>query len=147
MRSALGGFNTGPLSVVSTSKEQFVSTATEKEYKYTFHLKAGSFINRARGLELVPGDIYHTNDDMIKLEGRDRWELVQEGKESIEELKARIKLLESKQPPTTEEDELDRKSIKELRTMAAEMVPPVDLTTCTGKTEIVNAIRQALDAA
>lgn len=125
----------------------------QPKYKYTFCLKAGSHLDLGRKLSLEPGGIYHTDEDMIKLHGRNRWELVKEGQESMEDLRARIKLLEGRlEPAKTEEvrhdlDDLASKSVKELRTIAAEMSPPVDLTDCSGKTEMINAIRQAMDAA
>lgn len=132
-----------------------MSEATLQEapvYKYTFKLKAGSHHDRKRNITIETGGLYQTNDDMVKLHGKNRWELVKgDGVETMEDLRTRIRQLEAKMAPVQVEassaDELDRKSIKELREMAAKMEPPVDLTTCTGKDAIVNAIRQALDAA
>lgn len=138
------------------------STESKKQYKYTFKLKGGSFHDFRDGEVLVveSGDLLHTDDDMIALEGPDRWELIAEGHETTEDLKSRIAALEAKlktnvsvepKEAVSVESEnsvpLAKKSIKELRKMAAEMDPPVDLTTCTGKDEIVAAIQQAIDAA
>ena len=124
------------------------------EYKFRFRLKSGSHYDGKRNIAIEPGDIYETDDDMIKAHGKIRWELVDEkGQESIEDLKARIKLLEGRvgpqeaPKPELEETDLESKSIKELRTFAAAMDPPVDLKDVTGKAEIINAIRFVMDAA
>jgi hypothetical protein len=126
-------------------------STVQQEYRYAFKLKSGSHYDFKRKLNIEAGEIYHTDTDMIKLHGKNRWELVSEGEESIDSLRNKIKQLESRlpqaQPVAKDQDDLDAKSIKDLRTMAAEMSPPVDLTTCTGKAEIINAIRQAMDAA
>ena len=124
----------------------------EEQYKYTFRLRSGSHHVRNENLTIEAGDLFHTNDDMAKLFGKDRWELVKEGQgESMDDLRTRIKQLEGRlgpaEPVRTTAEDLDSLSIKDLRKMAAEMEPPVDLNTCSGKTEIVNAIRVALDNA
>jgi hypothetical protein len=123
--------------------------------QFAFRLRSGSHHDQSTGQTIEAGKIFYTNDNMQKLHGRQRWELVQEtGQDSIEELKAKIRILEGRvaaEIPQTrageDPDDLDGKSIKELKAMAADMEPSVDLSTCTGKTEIVNAIRAALDAA
>jgi len=126
-----------------------------------FKLKAGTHVYRdkdGKDVVLEPGGTIETDLDMRKLEGRDRWELLDDqGVETIEELKARIKILEgfAKPPevsaagtePTAEDDGLDTKSIKQLREVAAEMSPPVDLSGITTKEAIISAIRSAADNA
>jgi ribonuclease BN (tRNA processing enzyme) len=129
-------------------RSKFVS----QEFKYTFRLRSGSHYDRPRNVTIEAGQKFSTDVDLVKLYGAERWELIdQEGQESMEDLRARIKALEAQIPVVEvqqeEGDDLDRKSVKELRQLAAEMEPPVDLTTCNGKSEIVNAIRQAMDAA
>lgn len=127
----------------------------QAQKQFAFRLKSGSHFDAVSNQTIEAGKIFFTNDNMQKLHGRLRWELVQEaGQDSIEELKARIRILEGRvaaeipAPKTGEDpDDLEGKSIKDLKAMAADMEPPVDLTTCTGKAEIVNAIRAALDAA
>ena len=123
-----------------------------QEYKYTFRLRSGSHYDKSRNLQIETGQRFSTNDDMVKLHGADRWELVdQEGAETMDDLRARIKALEAQITPIeaakAEGDDLESKSIKELRQLAAEMEPPVDLTTCNGKSEIINTIREAINAA
>lgn len=127
-----------------------MSTVTEEQFQYTFKLKGGSHYDRKRGIKVEAGGLYHTDEDMIKLYGRNRWEKIKEGEESIDSLRAKVKALEARMAPSqpsTEDDDLKNKSIKELRAIAAGMEPPVDLTTCNGKDEIINTIRQAMDAA
>jgi hypothetical protein len=46
-----------------------------------------------------------------------------------------------------EDDGLDGKSIKQLREMAADMTPPVDLSGISSKDAIIAAIRSAADNA
>jgi hypothetical protein len=126
--------------------------------KYAFKLKSGSHVYRdENGTDVVlePGDTKHTDLDMRKLEGRDRWDLIDDqGPESIEELKARIRILEGFAKPqeepqaeVAEDDGLDGKSIKQLREMAADMTPPVDLSGISSKDAIIAAIRSAADNA
>lgn len=126
-------------------------STVEQEYKYAFKLRSGSHHDRARGITIEPGEIFKTNEDMIKLHGRNRWEKIQDNSgETIEDLRARLRILESMTKPSAppaNEDDLENKSVKELRAIAASLEPPVDLTTCNGKTEIVNVIRQAMDTA
>lgn len=132
-------------------------TIVEKkgEFKYAFRLRSGSHYDNLTGTTIEPGGVIYTNENLKKTD-RGRWELIQEsGQESIDELKARIRILEGRiaaeaapeAPKAVDPDDLDGKSIKDLRALAAEMDPPVDLTDCTGKAEIVAAIRQAIDAA
>jgi hypothetical protein len=124
----------------------------------TYKLKSGSHVYKdADGNNIVvePGGTATTDIDLRKKEGRDRWDLVDaQGTETIEDLKARIRILEgmSKPPakdeePTAEDDGLDTKSIKQLREVAAEMSPPVDLSGITTKEAIITAIRNAVDNA
>ena len=121
-----------------------------KQYKYTFRLKSGSHHVRNEGLTIEAGDLFHTDINMAKVHGKKRWELIKEGGESMDDLRARIKQLETRmtpEPVRTTADDLDSLSIKDLRKMAAEMEPQVDLSTCTGKSEIINAIKAAMDNA
>ena len=125
--------------------------------KYAFKLKAGSHIDRdehGNNIVLDPGGILNTDLDMRKLQGRDRWELIDDqGPDTIEELKARIRILEGFAKPqepqveVAEDDGLDGKSIKQLREMAADMTPSVDLSGVTTKDAIIAAIRSAADNA
>lgn len=129
----------------------------EAKKQFTFRLRSGShcYIDpQGKTVTIEPKGILHTNVDMALLEGPDRWEKLDDaGQETLEDLKARIRILESMVPkaePITQDqeaDDLDSKSIKELKALAASLEPPVDLNTCTGKAEIVNAIRSAMDAA
>jgi hypothetical protein len=134
-------------------------------YRYTFRLKGGSHHDKASNVTVEVGDLFHTDDNMIRLHGRDRWELVKEGEESLDSLREQIKRLEARvssketyekeplppapeQPETFTEDpyaDLDHKSMKELRAIAKEL--DVDLTDANGKTEMVNAIQAYLDTA
>lgn len=118
---------------------------------YTFRLRAGKHCDRSTGRIMKPGDTVTTEVNLRRRDGRDRWELVGEGEESIESLKARIKILEGFAKPEVPEepvdDGLENKSIRELREVAKEMEPPVDLTGVTGKDDIIAAIRQAQDNA
>ena len=121
-----------------------------------FKLKAGGHVYRNdQGIDvsLEPGGIIDTHLDMRKLEGRNRWELMDnEDKDTIEDLKARIRILEGMAPPVEEakaevSDDLEGKSISALRKLAADMEPPVDLTGLTAKGDIIAAIRSAVDNA
>jgi len=121
-----------------------------------FKLKAGSHIYRDKNgnnVALEPGGILETDVDMRKKEGRDRWDLLDnEDKDTIEDLKARIRILEGMAPPVEESktevsDDLEGKSISALRKLAAEMEPPVDLIGLTSKGDIIAAIRNAIDNA
>ena len=119
-----------------------------------FKLKAGGHVYRDKdGKDVVvePGGVVETDLDMRKLEGRNRWELLDDqSPDTIEELKARIKILEGfAKPvePTPEDDGLDGKSIKQLRELAADMTPPVDLSGINTKEAIIAAIRSAADNA
>jgi hypothetical protein len=88
---------------------------------------------------------------MAKVEGPDRWEKLEDtGIETLEDLKARIRTLEALVPKTeapAQDDDLENKSMKQLKELAVRMEPPVDLSTCNGKAEYINAIRSAIDAA
>ena len=130
----------------------------EAKKQFTFKLRSGShcYIDpQGKTVTIEPKGILQTNVDMALAEGPDRWEKIDDaGQETLEDLKARIRILESMVPKATESvvpdhegDDLDSKNIKELRTLAASLEPPVDLTDCNGKTEIINAIRSAMDAA
>jgi len=121
-----------------------------------FKLKAGSHIYRGKDgkdVALEPGGVVETDLDMRKIEGRNRWELLDnEDKDTIEDLKARIRILEGMAPPVEEakaevSDDLEGKSISTLRKLAADMEPPVDLTGLTAKGDIIAAIRSAVDNA
>ena len=138
-------------------------------YRYTFRLRGGSHHDKASNVTVEVGDLFHTDENMIKLHGRDRWELVKEGEESLDSLRAQIRRLEARvssktaeepmppapeQPETFTEDktftedpyaDLDHKSMKELRAIAKEL--DVDLTDVNGKTEMANAIQAYLDTA
>jgi len=129
-----------------------------KKYRYSYRLKGGSHHVRNEGLTIEAGDIFHTDENMIKLHGKDRWELIKEDGESIDDLRNRIKQLEAKlgtpqvetpaPEPVVEEDpyeDLDNKSISELRSIAKAL--EVSLDSCNGKKEIVSVIRQHLDTA
>ena len=137
-----------------------MSTVTVSTPVRKYHLRTGSHVSYRGGtnpVNIEPGGILETTQDMIKLEGADRWELLEDlggGAESLEDLKARIRILEGQlgKPEEPKEDDpdpddLNRKSIKQLREMAASLDPPVDLSTCSNKEQMVNAIRGALDAA
>lgn len=129
----------------------------EANKQFTFKLRSGShcYIDaQGKTITIEPKGILQTNVDMALLEGSDRWEKLEDaGQETLEDLKARIRILESLVPktesvvPDHEGDDLDSKSIKQLKELAASLEPPVDLSTCTGKAEIINAIRSAMDAA
>ena len=129
---------------VETSKKQF-----------TFKLRSGShcYIDaQGKTITIEPKGILQTDIDMAKVEGPDRWEKLDDtGVETLEDLKARIRTLEALVPktevPVVQDDDLENKSVKELRTLAASMEPPVDLTDCNGKSEIIAVIRSAMDAA
>ena len=123
--------------------------------QYAFKLKAGTHIYRneeGKDITLEPGGIINTDLNMRKIEGRNRWELVDDqGADTIEELKARIRILEGmakpQESPQPEDDGLDTKSIKQLRELAADMTPSVDLSGITTKEAIIAAIRSAADNA
>ena len=136
-----------------------VETVEVQKKQFTFKLRSGSHdvIDPVTKVvrHMVPGDLIETDEDLKRVWDRKRWEkVVDAGQETLEDLKARIRQLERLVPKAEETvtevpatDDLDNKSVKELRALAAEMDPPVDLTTCTGKNEIVKVIRSAMDAA
>ena len=123
-----------------------------------FRLKSGSYHNQKLGLNIEPGGTIETDEDMRRLEGYDRWELVRTGREAetIEDLRARIALLEGRpkeeaEPedvnPVMSEDEpqLHAMQIKELRDYAAGK--GIDLEGITGKSNLINAIQAHLENA
>lgn len=140
-----------------------IETVEVQKKRFTFKLRSGmhDVIDPVTKVvrHMVPGDMIETDEDLKRIWDRKRWEkVVDAGQETLEDLKARIRQLERLVPkdvPVVEEsaepifpsDDLNNKSVKELRALAAEMDPPVDLTTCTGKNEIVKVIRSAMDAA
>ena len=137
---------------MSTSILQY--TDEERAYR----LKSGSHcIATGDGKHpqvLEPGDVMTTKINMIKLHGPDRWERVNAGpKENIEDLRARIKILEGLQAMNASQaakdnpDDLSTKTIKQLREMAAAMEPPVELPSNMSKDDIIEAINSAMDAA
>jgi hypothetical protein len=127
---------------------------SQKDPKPTilYRLKSGSHVDAKAGIVIEPGDVFASEIDLVRQDGPNRWERVDDAQEvSIEELKARIKILEGRpseeQPKQEEPADLDKLTIKQLREKASAMEPPVDLTDCSGKDEIVNALQQAMDAA
>ncbi len=129
--------------------------------KFTFKLRSGQHevidpvtktITR-----LKPGDTINTDEDLKLIWGRRRWEKVDDdGESSIEELKARIRILEGlakakeaevAKEAETDTDTLETMSVKQLREFAAKFEPPIDLSTANGRQEILNTIREAMDAA
>jgi len=132
-----------------------MSETTTKEPRYTFRLKSGSHYDGKTGRAYEPGDLVASDTD-LQAEARaldpssKRWERVGEfGEESIEDLKARLKILEGmlEKPESTstavDSDDLDKMSIAKLRALAQEM--EVDLTDCSNKAEIISVLREALD--
>lgn len=127
----------------------------------TYRLKAGSHcIATGDGKHpqvLNPGDVMTTKINLIRLHGADRWERVNAGpKESVTDLRARIKILEGLQAAQAEQaakssqvdqDDLSTKTIKQLREVAASMAPPVELPSGMSKDDIIEAINSAMDAA
>ncbi len=135
---------------------------------FTLRLRSGVHYDRASGRTIEPGDTVESKRDLRKeLGGRDRWELVNSGEESVADLKARLAILEgrlsakdreelkgeepveeeSTEEESVEEIDLSKMTISKLRKYAASLDPPVDLATCSNKDEIVNEIRAHLDAA
>lgn len=114
-----------------------------------FRLKSGSHHHDpgdGSWINIEPGGVFETARDMAALDPQ-RWQEIHEGgtisaDQTIRELQARLKILEGKK---ASEDDLSNKSIKELREIAAGM--DLDLSTCNGKVEIINTIREAMDAA
>ena len=133
--------------------------AVRLEEPRTYRLRSGCYY-RVEGGKTVyykPGDVITSNIDMLRLEGPDRWERVDDvtgRNESIADLRARIKILEGSlaareaeaaKPLSSEDDGLEGKTIKELRELAADMEPPVDLSGITTKDAIIAAIRHAIE--
>lgn len=131
--------------------------------KFTFKLRSGmhDVIDPVTKTirHMVPGDVINTDDDLKRIWDRKRWEKVDEDKDqdSIAELKARIRILEglAEMSQKTEaakeaepiQDDLETMSVKQLREFAAKFEPSIDLSTCNGRQEILNTIREAMDAA
>jgi len=128
-----------------------------------YRLKSGSYHNQKLGVDLEPGGTLETDVDMRREEGYDRWELVRTGAEedTIENLRARIKILEGRPPEETvtiseesvekEEPEapaiedppqLHTMQMKDLRAYAA--AKGIDLEGLSGKSNLINAIEVAL---
>jgi len=127
---------------------------TEDERVY--RLTAGSHViatgDGKNPLVLEPGDTMTTKINMVRLHGPGRWERVHGKKgDSIEDLRARIKILEGmpKQPVQAQapSDDLNSKTIKQLREYADKMDPPVELPSGMSKDDIIEAINSAMDAA
>ena len=139
----------------------------QQKPKYTFRLRSGSHHHATRDADgkvayqnIEPGGTFCTDKNMrASIAGRQRWELLEEAdQETLGDLRERLKILEGQLTLREQEerrveigpddsDDLESMNIKQLKSMAGSMEPPVDLSTCTGKTEIVNAIRLAVDSA
>ena len=102
-------------------------------------------------LHFEPGQVYETTIDMVRKEGRERWERVNEDAMTIEDLKARLRILEGQkmadQGEAYQGDDLDAKSIPQLRAIAEKLDPPIDLSKVKSKSDIVALIREAQDVA
>ena len=132
--------------------------------KYKFKLKSGSHsVITSDGPKRTvknyePGDVFETDEDMIKLHGPQRWQNIEEDQgESIEELRAKLRILEGrlnmdkpKEPEVAKKPtlaEMDGMTIKALRALAANNDPPVDITACGNKDEIMQTLAQTFDVA
>ena len=138
------------------------SVKETEEFKFCFRLKAGSHRDHKRELDVEPvsgKDLFRTNQDMIKLEGPERWDLVgEEGQDpqtTIENLKAQIAILKGEAPPVddlpptenSDLDDLENLTIAGLKEMAGNLDPPVDLNGCEVKADFVSRVRSAIDSA
>lgn len=121
------------------------TTEKPKTYKYRFRLESGSHYDAERKITIEAKkrkqDIYDTDLDMQALHGKQRWTRLK----TPEEMAMAKEVLEEYHEDSSDDevDELEMKSIKELRELAVEK--EIDLAGAQGKSAIIEAIRAALN--
>lgn len=138
----------------------FIIPNQDPEEQSTYKLLKGSYYHKLPDeegeLHLEPGDTLATTKNMVEAEGYERWEALGEGHETMDDLRARLKILEGKLAqqesdedgePLPEEEEVDLNSltIPQLKQKAQEL--DIDVSDCSRKEEYVNCIQSYLEVA
>lgn len=123
--------------------------------KYKFKLLRGVHVDETGRHEPGKNPIIESETDLVKRFGGDRYQMLEGPPVPLPRTKAEAKVeaqsaveksyLETAGGPPPEEDGLEGMSVRELKALAEQR--EIDLTTCTGKAEILNTIREALAAA